>query len=95
MKIGDKLRLIPSERLSDDRIYTPLPCTVVYIHPERRFYTVEFKSEVTCGSFRESFPYPDRPEVIREQPQKDPADKQKAFGPASLRKGGIFTKAKG
>lgn len=95
MKIGDKLRLIPSERLSDDRIYTPLPCTVVYIHPQNRFYTVEFKSEVTGESFRESFLHPDRSEVVRVQPQKDPADKQKVFGPASLRKGGIFTKAKG
>ncbi len=60
VNIGDKLKITPSTRLSEDRIYTPLPCTVVYIHPERRFYTVEFKSEVTGQTFRESFLYHDR-----------------------------------
>lgn len=92
MQIGDRLRLIPSSRLSDDRIYRRLPCTVVYIHPERRFFTVEFKFELTGESFRESFPCPDRPDVICARPQKNAADKRKQFGPASLRRDGIYTK---
>ena len=94
MNVGDQLRMVPSTRLLEDRLYKPLPCTVVYIHPLHRFYTVEFKSEITGESFRESFPYPDRPEIIREEPHKDPAVK-KLFGPASLRKGGILTRTKG
>lgn len=84
MDIGDKLRMIPSARLSADRSYTPLPCTVVYIHPQRRFYTVEFKSEVTGATFRESFPCPDRPEIIREPPQKEAAARRGSYGHGSL-----------
>lgn len=84
MDIGDKLRMIPSARLSEDRSYMPLPCTVVYIHPQRRFYTVEFKSEVTGATFRESFPCPDRPEIIREPSQKEVAARRGAYGHGSL-----------
>lgn len=32
--------------------------TVVYIHPARRFYVVEFETET--GTFRESFYFPNR-----------------------------------
>ena len=40
---------------------------VVYIHPENRYYTVEFKG--LFGSFRESFWFPLVP--INEQPDKE------------------------
>lgn len=63
MMVGDKLPgMVPSYGAtctgfaSDDEGYT---ATVVYIHPQRRFYTVEF----TFGRgrrFRESFYFPDR-----------------------------------
>ena len=33
---------------------------VVYIHPEGRFYTLEFKSPVTGEHFRESYYFADR-----------------------------------
>lgn len=92
MNIGDKLRMVPTARCPVEPSTQPLPCTVVYIHPERRFYTVEFKSEVTGATFRESFPCPDRPEIIRETPQKEAADKRNQYGPGSLRKGGIYAK---
>lgn len=32
--------------------------TVVYIHPQRRFYVVEFETDI--GKFRESFYFPNR-----------------------------------
>lgn len=38
----------------------PMPSRVVYIHPQRRFYTVEFRSPVTGETFRESFYFADR-----------------------------------
>lgn len=89
MDIGDKLRMIPSARLSDDRSYTPLPCTVVYIHPQRRFYTVEFKSEVTGATFRESFLFPGRDGAEWEnRRRKSPAHRQLA--PGRLKPGGIY-----
>lgn len=59
MKVGDKLRMRPHEWQYDpgnaNRPKT-LPCTVIYIHPERRFYRVEF--ECAGGKFRESFFFP-------------------------------------
>lgn len=61
MNIGDELVMRPSVCVSWDEARPKLlPCRVVYIHPERRFYTVEFKSEVTGQTFRESFLYHDR-----------------------------------
>lgn len=33
---------------------------VTFVHPEGRFYTVEFRSEVTGQTWRESFYYPER-----------------------------------
>lgn len=90
MNIGDNLRMIPSGRLSQDRIYTPLPCTVVYIHPQHRFYTVEFKSEVTGEAFRESFLFPDRDGTAWEnRRRKAPAHRQLA--PGRLKPEGIYS----
>lgn len=59
MKVGDKLRLCPHEYQYDPckpNASKLLPCTVTYIHPERRFYQVEF--ECPGGKFRESFLFP-------------------------------------
>lgn len=96
MKIGDEFVMRPSIFSRDDGVLGKLlPCRVVYIHPQRRFFTVEFCSEVTGETFRESFPCPDRAEIVREPPQKEAADNKRQFGPASMRVGGIFTKAKG
>ena len=86
MNVGDILYQVSTGRHGDDRQPQALACRVVYIHPAHRFYTVEFRSEVTGETFRESFPCPDRAEIIREPPRKDPADNRKLFGPASLRR---------
>lgn len=90
MNIGDKLRMIPSARLSEDGIYTPLPCTVVYIHPEHRFYTVEFKSEVTGAAFRESFLFPGRDGAEWENRRRK-ATAHRQLAPGRLKPGGIYS----
>lgn len=55
MKIGDRVRLIPAITKDKDgnnrSVAAPLPGTVTYIHPKRRFYVVLFDD-----GFRESFP---------------------------------------
>lgn len=59
MQIGDTMFLHPSQS-TGGKVY---PCTVVYIHPKRRFFTVEFSFERNDGvkqSFRESFFFSDR-----------------------------------
>lgn len=38
----------------------PQKCRVVYIHPRRRFYTVEFAFPLTGERFRESYYFEDR-----------------------------------
>lgn len=60
MHIGDKLRRSPSVQIYDREKGPPptLPCRVVYIHPQRRFYSVEFQIAGRC--FREAFYFPDR-----------------------------------
>lgn len=55
MKIGD--RKTEQVHFGDSRPRT-MTGTVVYIHPQRRFYTVEFK--FTFGSLRESYFFPGR-----------------------------------
>lgn len=55
MKIGDRIMRIQSvndqSKYRPDTVeYTPRPCTIVYIHPKRRFYIVEFDD-----GFRESY----------------------------------------
>lgn len=58
MEIGDKVveRVVSLDAL--------MKGTVIYIHPDKRYYTVEFKG--LFGSFRESFWFPLIP--INEQP---------------------------
>lgn len=91
MNIGDTLKLVPSVNLRDDTgVRRALPCRVVYIHPEKRFFSVEFRSEVTGQTFRESFHFPNRSGVIRETPIVDPDQKRRQFGPTALRRGGLY-----
>lgn len=57
MKLGDILHLTPtaSGYGSEELIVVgPWPCRVVYIHPEQRFFTVEFRSSVTGKAWRET-----------------------------------------
>ena len=61
MQIGDILTLRPTVWGSGSDIVNsdPQPCRVVYIHPQRRFYTVEF--DMPRGrKCRESYYFPDR-----------------------------------
>lgn len=61
MNIGDKLTRIPAARVYEHESRPrALPCRVVYIHPEKRFYTVEFQFPATGWSFREAYYFPDR-----------------------------------
>lgn len=57
MEIGDKRKEIPefSTTYGNGQFGVPTPCRVVYIHPEERFYTVEFRSELTGETFRGSY----------------------------------------
>lgn len=74
MKVGDIRRETPSVDstvMLEDR--QPWRCEVVYIHPQWRFYTVEFTT-VLGWKFRESFYFrdkrldgPELPEEIRKQ----------------------------
>lgn len=90
MNIGDELVMRPSVCVSWDEARPKLlPCRVVYIHPERRFYTVEFRSEVTGETFRESFLFPEQAgETWENRRRKAPAHRQLA--PGLLRSGGIY-----
>lgn len=60
MKIGDErieLPTVDSELMLRDR--KPQKCVVVYIHPDYRFYVVEFTTE-RGYRFRETFYFRDR-----------------------------------
>lgn len=60
MQVGDILELEPTiEAMSGLGTSGPLPCRVIYIHPEGRYYTVEFTSRITGERWREAF-WPDR-----------------------------------
>ena len=55
--LGDKQVAAPTFATSyGNHESTPREGETVYIHPEGRFYTLEFKSPVTGERFRESFP---------------------------------------
>ena len=59
MKIGDILHLEPTlEATSGLGTNGPIPCTVVNIHPQRRFYVVEFTSLITGEKGRETMYLP-------------------------------------
>lgn len=50
--LGDKRADVPT--IEGSKYLGTLPCRVVYIHPEKRFYTVEFTFERN-RRFRESY----------------------------------------
>lgn len=61
MKLGDRLVAAPTFATSyGNNTAPPIEGETVYIHPEGRFYTLEFKSQVTGESFRESYYFADR-----------------------------------
>lgn len=61
MTLGDKQVAAPTFATSyGDHAAQPREGETVYIHPEGRFYTLEFKSPVTGEIFRESYYFADR-----------------------------------
>lgn len=59
MKIGDILHLEPTlEATSGLGTIGPIPATVIYIHPAKRFYVVEFRSRITGETWRETVYFP-------------------------------------
>ena len=61
MRRGDRQVAAPTFDTSYGSHKAPLrDGKVVYIHPEGRFYTLEFKSPVTGEYFRESYYFADR-----------------------------------
>lgn len=61
MKVGDIVTETPTfySKAGLD-VVGPQKCRVTYIHPKRRFYTVEFTSDVTGEKWRECFYFADR-----------------------------------
>ena len=57
MKLGDEITARPLfGGATGESEGEPQKGVVVYIHPQKRFYTLEFKSPVTGEKFRESYP---------------------------------------
>lgn len=60
MKVGDKLKLRPYLNAESGQLAAKAQvCTVTYIHPERRYYVVEFTSE-RGETFRQTMYFPER-----------------------------------
>lgn len=60
MKVGDKIgHLKPTYGEGPRQDLPAYPGRIVYIHPQRRFYTVEFELPKNYH-FRESFYFPNR-----------------------------------
>lgn len=64
MQVGDILEIAPSifsfEGVSDpddgrQRRRKKLPCTVIWVHPAKRFFVVEFRSAITGETWRDAF----------------------------------------
>lgn len=55
LRVGDTLKRTPSVNVDEygRTATTKVPCTVVYIHPQRRFYVVRFTfgSRSFCESY--------------------------------------------
>ena len=61
MNIGDSVQAVPTFATTFGRDKGKRQtATVIYIHPERRFYSVLFRSAVTGDTFRESYYFADR-----------------------------------
>lgn len=59
MEIGDILHRQP-EIYSASGLEAPgvMPCTVIWVHPAKRFFVVEFRSAVTGETWRETVYFP-------------------------------------
>lgn len=56
MQVGDILEMEPTmEGTSGLGTDGPQRCTVVWIHPDKRFFVVEFRSRITGETWREAF----------------------------------------
>ena len=67
MKPGGTLHIKPNfytEYGMTDEL-RPQPCRVVYIHPQWRFFTVEFRNAITGETWREVMYFTDRGGEIR------------------------------
>lgn len=61
MNIGDIIQAVPTFATTFGRDKGKRQtATVIYIHPERRYYTVEFTNEQTGETFRQSYFFEDR-----------------------------------
>lgn len=59
MNIGDILELEPTmEGTSGLGTSGPQPCTVIWVHPDKRFFVVEFRSAITGETWREAVWFP-------------------------------------
>ena len=59
MQVGDILELEPTmEGTSGLGTDGPQRCTVVWTHPDKRFYVVEFHSRITGETWRETVYFP-------------------------------------
>ena len=62
MHVGDILEMEPTmEGTSGLGTEGPQRCTVVWIHPAKRFYVVEFRSRITGETWRETVYFPLKP----------------------------------
>lgn len=59
MEIGDILHRQP-EIYSASGLESPgvMPCTVIWVHPDKRFFVVEFRSSITGETWRETVYFP-------------------------------------
>ena len=59
MQVGDVLELEPTmEATSGLGTSGPQPCTVIWVHPAKRFFVVEYKSSITGETWRETVYFP-------------------------------------
>lgn len=62
MQVGDILEMEPTmEGTSGLGTDGPQQCTVVWIHPDKRFFVVEFRSRITGETWRETVYFPLKP----------------------------------
>ena len=56
MQVRDILEMEPTmEGTSGLGTDGPQPCTVIWVHPAKRFFVVEFRSRITGETWREAF----------------------------------------
>ena len=59
MQVGDILEMEPTmEGTSGLGTDGPQPCTVIWVHPAKRFFVVEFRSAITGETWREAVWFP-------------------------------------